>query len=100
MATGPTRTELQIELNERQRLIEQQRRELDLMRKELQGRLDAQRIVEENSHQLYLDRERLTATVEVLSRRIASDGIRPVMSVENLAHMGKAMDGGAKTYRG
>lgn len=73
---GPTRAELQQEINDRQAVINRQQRELENMRQELNRRMDAQRITEENSQQLYLDRERLTATVEILSRRIASDGIR------------------------
>lgn len=80
MARTVTRldAELQQRISDQNDTINRQRRELDEMRKELQYRMDAQRITEENSRQLYLDRERLTATVEILSRRIASDGIRTV----------------------
>lgn len=70
---GPTRADLQLEINDRQAVINRQQRELENLRQELRGRLDAQRIVETDNQRLWLDRERLTATVEVLSRRIASD---------------------------
>ena len=74
MAHGPTRVQLSKQLADERQAHAAVAREAAMLRQEIEYAHKATDAVRAQVKQIVSDRERLTATVEILARRLASDG--------------------------